>query len=288
MASEKSQAVYQELKKKGFHEALCKEIAFKYMNTDYTATRMLGYLYRLSNISEEMVIDEMIAILEDRERFRRKQEAESANASITKMYNERFLEETFSTIDYYNTNAKQFVSETENADMSESRDRFLSYIHQNGMILDWGCGSGRDSLAFKKAGYQVEAMDASEELCKLASQKTGLLVECKNFDDLDAEEKYDGIWACASLLHVEKGHLGEILKLAIKALKSNGVMYLSFKYGDFEGKRNGRYFTDMTEERFAEALQDIEVWEILEQWVTEDVRVDREDKWLNVLLRKTE
>ena len=116
----------------------------------------------------------------------------------------------------------------------------------------------------------------------------GLISAYKNFDDLDAEEKYDGIWACASLLHVEKGHLGEILKLAIKALKSNGVMYLSFKYGDFEGKRKGRYFTDMTEERFAEVLQDIEVWEILEQWVTEDVRADREDKWLNVLLRKIE
>lgn len=88
MASERSKDVYAELMKKGFREELCHEIAYKYMNTDYTATRMLGYLYRFTEVSETMVIDEMLAILEDRERFREKHEAEDANAAITRMYRE--------------------------------------------------------------------------------------------------------------------------------------------------------------------------------------------------------
>ena len=89
MASGMSKQVYRLLLKKGFDEELCREIAFTYMNTDYTATRMLGYLYRLSTPTEEMVVDEMLAILEDRERFRKKHESEEAQAAITRFYNER-------------------------------------------------------------------------------------------------------------------------------------------------------------------------------------------------------
>lgn len=88
METDKNKQIYDELIRKGFREELCKEIAFKYMNTDYTATRMLGYLYRFTELSEEMLIDEMIAILEDRNHFIKKHEAEEANAAITKMYRE--------------------------------------------------------------------------------------------------------------------------------------------------------------------------------------------------------
>ena len=88
MASGMSQQVYRLLLKKGFDEELSREIAFTYMNTDYTATRMLGYLYRINYLSEEMLIDEMLAILEDRERFRKKHEMEEAQAYINKVYNE--------------------------------------------------------------------------------------------------------------------------------------------------------------------------------------------------------
>ena len=87
MQSEKSGVLYKELLEKGFREELCKEIAYKYMNTDYTATMMLGYLYRVSSLSEEMLIDEMLAILDDRERFRRKHEMEKAQVAINKAYN---------------------------------------------------------------------------------------------------------------------------------------------------------------------------------------------------------
>lgn len=88
MASDKSNYLYNVLLEKGFHEQLCKEIAFKYMNTDYTATRMLGYVFRISDISEEQLVDEMLAILEDRERFRKKHEMEQAQSSLNRIYEE--------------------------------------------------------------------------------------------------------------------------------------------------------------------------------------------------------
>lgn len=88
MPSEKSHELYKALREKGFHEELCNEIAYKHMTTDYTATRMLGYLYNHESPSVELVVDEMIAILEDRERFRKKHEAEEANAAVTRLYRE--------------------------------------------------------------------------------------------------------------------------------------------------------------------------------------------------------
>lgn len=87
-ASRRSREVYQALMDKKFPEELCREIAYKYMTTDYTATRMLGYLYRMTQPSMEMVVDEMIAILEDRERFRKKHEMEEAQSVINGIYNE--------------------------------------------------------------------------------------------------------------------------------------------------------------------------------------------------------
>lgn len=88
MASEKSKDVYNALRDKGFPDELCREIAYKYMNTDYTAARMLGYLYRLTEPSVEMVVDEMLAILEDRHRLMKKHEMEQAQAAINQIYNE--------------------------------------------------------------------------------------------------------------------------------------------------------------------------------------------------------
>ena len=188
---------------------------------------------------------------------------------------------------YYESNAEQFFSETESVDMSGIREVFLKYIPAGGAIRDWGCGSGRDTLAFIEAGYQVDASDASEKLCELASEKTGIRVMCETFDEMKAENQYDGIWACASLLHVEKDRIPEMIHIAREALKSGGVIYISFKYGEFEGMRNGRFFTDMTEERFAEILNHIKGMNRIEQWITGDVREGREDgRWLNLILRK--
>lgn len=191
------------------------------------------------------------------------------------------------TLNYYNTNAKSFVSSTLAVDFSQTQDKFLHLLPPTASILDFGCGSGRDTKYFLDAGMQVDATDGSEELCRLASEYTGIPVRQMLFEDLDAKAQYDGIWACSSILHLPKDVLKDVLKKMIAALKENGIIYTSFKYGMFEGERNGRFFTDFTEETFREFVSDVDKIKIEESWITGDVRPGRGDeRWLNLILRK--
>ncbi len=193
------------------------------------------------------------------------------------------------TIKYYNQNANQFVQGTLSVDFKQTQDRFLEKLPAGACILDFGCGSGRDTKYFLEKGYQVDATDGSEELCKMAGAYTGISVRQMLFEELDEIKKYDGIWACSSILHLSKTALTDVLKKMAVALKCNGIVYTSFKYGDFEGERNGRYFTDFTIEIFEEYMQDIPELNIEEYWVTGDVRPGRgEEKWLNLILRKSD
>ena len=193
------------------------------------------------------------------------------------------------TLDYYNKNADEFVQGTLSVDFKQTQDRFLDKLSDGAYVLDFGCGSGRDTKYFIGKGYNVEATDGSEELCKIASDYTGVYVRQMLFEELDAVEKYDGIWACSSILHLPRLTLSEVFMKMATALKGRGVVYTSFKYGSFEGERNGRYFTDFTLESFREYLQDIEEFEIEEYWITGDVRPGRsEEKWLNLILRKSD
>lgn len=190
------------------------------------------------------------------------------------------------TLDYYDVNAESFCFGTQNAAFSEHQDTFLSYLPPQASILDLGCGSGRDSRAFLHKGYDVEAMDGSKELCRLASECIGKEVKCCNFQELEAENLYDGIWACASILHLNMADLEAVMKRVYRALKPAGILYTSFKYGEFEGVRNGRYFNDMTEEKMELLLKRLKNFQIEKMWRTSDVRPGRsEEKWLNLLLR---
>lgn len=191
------------------------------------------------------------------------------------------------TIDYYNSNAKQFIQNTISVEFKETQQRFLSKLKKNAFILDFGCGSGRDTRYFLDQGCQVDAIDGSEELCRLASQYTGIKVRHMFFQDLSVKEKYDGIWACSSILHLPLHELTEVMQKMSDALKADGVIYTSFKYGTFSGQRNGRFFTDMTEDSFVKLILKINSLDIEEQWMTYDVRPGRgEEKWLNLILRK--
>lgn len=154
-------------------------------------------------------------------------------------------------------------------------------------ILDFGCGSGRDTKYFLEKGFQVDAIDGSEELCKIARDYTGIKVKQMLFEELHDVDKYDGIWACSSILHLSKPALTGVLKKMAAALKDNGVVYTSFKHGSFEGERNGRYFTDSTIGDFEKYLHGIPELQIEDYWITGDVRPGRdEEKWLNLILRK--
>lgn len=192
-----------------------------------------------------------------------------------------------STLNYYNKNAREFVAGTVNVHFTEMQDLFLEYVPEGGTILDFGCGSGRDTKYFLNRGYRVDATDGSEELCRMAGKYTGIPVKRMLFEELDCRDVYDGIWACASILHIANKELPAILRKMTDAVKSGGVIYTSFKYGDFEGNRNGRYFTHHTEESFQRIIEDISELVIEKLWITDDVRAERgEEQWLNLILRK--
>ena len=187
------------------------------------------------------------------------------------------------TISYYNENAEEFCRNTIDADMSFCRNKFLQYLKTGATILDAGCGSGRDSVDFKQLGYHVTAIDASPKICQEAEKMLGQKVLCKTFEELDDENVYDGIWACASLLHVPKEKMGEVMYRLKRALKDRGILYASFKYGEEEKVVNGRLFSYYNE-RSLRVLMSENEFEVLELFVTQDVREGRsEEKWVNVV-----
>ena len=193
------------------------------------------------------------------------------------------------TLKYYNESSELFKKDTVNVDFSDIQDKFLTYLEPGSLILDFGCGSGRDSRYFLNKGFKVDAVDGSEEMVKIAREITGLDVKQMLFQELNETEKYDGIFACASILHVAYNELPDVFEKMIRALKNNGILYVSFKYGDFEGEVKGRYFTYLTKEKFGELISRFKELKIVEEYVSCDVRPGRADeKWLNVFLRKNE
>ncbi|UDQ80835.1 class I SAM-dependent methyltransferase [Erwinia rhapontici] len=189
--------------------------------------------------------------------------------------------------DYYQQHAERFFSETVTVDMSALYQPFVAHLKPGARILDAGCGSGRDANAFSAMGYDVEAFDASAELVELARQHSGLPVEQKHFEDVTEVERYEGIWCCASLLHVPLAELPEVMSRLARALKPDGVWYLSFKYGSGEREKDGRVFTDMDENSLNKLTTSLRNITLLNSWMTGDKRPDRQDeKWLNALLLK--
>ena len=191
------------------------------------------------------------------------------------------------TLNYYNQNAVSFVEGTKDVDFKTIQDKFANRLPKGASILDFGCGSGRDTKYFVEQGFKVTATDGSEELCKIASEYAGVPVKQMLFMELDEVSAYDGIWACSSILHCSYEDLVIVMQKICTALKENGVLYTSFKYGMFSGERNGRFFTDMTEETFKELLMKCPELEIEDLTITTDVRPGRgEERWLNLILRK--
>lgn len=197
------------------------------------------------------------------------------------------MNNTETTLNYYNEKAKSFVEGTLNVNFSDLQDEFAALVEKGGRILDLGCGSGRDSKAFLQMGYDVVAVDGSQELCKLASEYIGQPVICTTFQDYKPEGTFDGIWACASLLHLDYETVLQTMQKLTASLKQNGIFYVSFKYGSFCGDRNGRFFLDMDEQSFASLLEKIPELAVVKQCITVDVRPGRDsEKWLNVFLKK--
>lgn len=168
------------------------------------------------------------------------------------------MKEKYNTLEYYNKNAKQYCEQTLVGNLQENYDRFLKELPSNAYILDFGCGSGRDSKYFIENGYQVKAIDGSEQMCKLASKYIGQEVECIKFEELEDIDTYDAIWACSSILHVEKENLPSVLSRMIKALKKKGIIYASFKIGEGYQIKEGKYYNYLTKEEMEHILDKID------------------------------
>jgi SAM-dependent methyltransferase len=193
------------------------------------------------------------------------------------------------TTEYYNTHAAEFLERTATVDMSEVYEPFLREIPAGGRILDAGCGSGRDSLAFLQRGFSVLSMDASLEMVKAAAKLTGQEVQLLRFDEMAFESEFDGIWACASLLHIALKDLGSVLSRMEKALKPNGILYASFKHGNQERIEHGRFFSDLDEGGLNGLLAVHPGLAVLKLWTSADVRKDechRGQRWLNMIVRR--
>ena len=192
------------------------------------------------------------------------------------------------TLDYYNRNASEYAKSTVSADMSSLRDEFLCLIPPHSHILDCGCGSGRDTLAFLRKGYSVTPIDGSEEMCRCTTELTGIKAERLLFDQISFQDRFGGIWACASLLHAERSQLPGILKKLHRAAKQDCVLYMSFKFGSFTGQRDdGRFFTNMTERDIPGLLSPESGWEYIKHSVSADRRTDGSGvQWLNIFARK--
>jgi SAM-dependent methyltransferase len=188
---------------------------------------------------------------------------------------------------YYDTHAAEFLARTIGVDVAHLRQRFTDKLPVGGRVLDAGCGSGRDTQAFVEAGFRVTAFDASREMVRAATELTGLdVVEC-SFREFRSEEPFDGIWACASLLHVPRRELGSTLEHLIGLLRSGGVLYASLKLGEEERMDGERYFNDVTPEAFSALVSRLGGAVLEELWVTNGVQ-DAGVRWVNALVRKAD
>ncbi len=194
-----------------------------------------------------------------------------------------------SSVEYYNKNAAEFYERTCKFDMSDAYEKFLRYLPVGASILDAGCGVGRDLKYFREKGYKVEAFDASEEMVTIAKKETGLPVTLLRFEDMHFQEKFDSVWASASLLHVPYEETRNVLTRIYKALRLDGILYASYKYGDQKMGADDRVFYNMNEEKIFPYLSGLfEVIEIRESAsLTKNAAASSpSNSWLNILCRK--
>ena len=190
------------------------------------------------------------------------------------------------TLAWYQENAEAFLASTGKVDMTALYRSFMELIPFGGHILDLGCGAGSASLYFTQHGYQVLAVDGCREMCEHTQRRAGCRVRHIRFEELDYTDVFDGIWACASLLHVSKSDLPGVFRLIRRALKCGGVLYASFKYGDSERVSNSRHFSDFTTDSLRVVLDETGGFLVEKLWLTNDARPGRTDeRWVNVLCR---
>lgn len=189
------------------------------------------------------------------------------------------------TIDFYNINAISYFNSTIGVDMSDAYNRFIKYMKPQGTIIDIGAGSGRDIKYFMKAGFDVQGIDASEELCRLSAEYTGAIIKCQTIQDWIPHMQYEGVWANASLLHLQKREVEDFINRLSKVLSEEGVLYISLKEGMDEGvDEEGRYFNGLTIDDISLLLSRYQNYSIVENWISEDALLRRDVRWRNIIV----
>lgn len=192
------------------------------------------------------------------------------------------------TSEYYDNNAEDFARRTAGYDMRAEMDAFAELLPAGGSVLDAGCGPGRDMPELARRGFRVTGMDASRAMVELASARTGFTVHHLTFGRIEFADAFDGIWANASLLHVPRAEIDDVIRRLTRALRAGGAWYLSMRFG--EGERtnyDARRFTDYTDESLREViskqpeLQTVRTWQTPAHNPAMDTRA-----WLHALLRK--
>jgi len=202
------------------------------------------------------------------------------------LYEVTMRQELETTIAFYD---EKYAESTAHLDMQQFYDRFEKYLPEGASVLDAGCGSGRDSKHFIEKGYTVTAFDASETMCECASKMTGLEVRKLTFQEMDYKDCFDGIWACASLLHVPENELSIVLSKLFLSLRDGGVLYASWKCGEAERVEDssGRFFSDMNKTLLTQYLRLMDNSELEEIWYTKDVRNNYvSQNWINAIVKK--
>jgi SAM-dependent methyltransferase len=189
---------------------------------------------------------------------------------------------------YYERNAQTYFYATRDVDMSDLYREFIPLVRPGGRILDVGSGSGRDTLAFLRQGYKVDAFDSSPRLAALSTKFSGVPTRILRLQEFDSGPVYDGIWACASLLHVPKEELDDALGRLIHALNPAGVLYLSVKHG--AGERfvdDGRYFADLDRNAIEGLFEGVPEMQVVKVWLSAGEGARRgKDEWINALAVK--
>ena len=189
---------------------------------------------------------------------------------------------------FYEANAETYAAQTYHADLTHLYAPFLALLPRNARILDVGCGGGRDLRAFRERGFNPFGIDPSLALARIARQYSGVEVAVAKVELLEIEEKFDGAWACASLLHLPQAELPNALRRIHRSLISGGVLFLSVQAGHGEEfGPDGRFYSRYAEFEIRNAVH-ASGFEILDTWVTLDSLPARTAvNWINVLARKS-
>lgn len=197
------------------------------------------------------------------------------------------------TLSYYNEQASAYYQQTYAVSLDDIYSQFIDKLTSelDQTVLDVGCGSGRDSVYFASLGFTVTAVDGSAKLLNLAKEDCEhdidwLQLSFKEIAKQNWVNYFTGIWACASLLHVSFNELPSVLNILVAALKTGGVIYLSFKHGDSERLDGDRFFCDMNDSRIEQVLTKVPSVTLVKTWQSYDKRYDNSTIWFNVIIVK--